>query len=185
MIRAKALNKEVYVADERIVKVGREDIEFLKGRVGDNERKRIRLCAHRDVDEKLHEMFIVLPRGTYIRPHKHMDKAESLHVIEGSADVVFFDGEGNITDVIPIGDYSSGRRFYCRVTEPAYHTLLIRSDVLVFHETTQGPFFRSDTGFAPWAAEEGDERAVKEFMEWLVRAAAQFVAQGGNTVERG
>ena len=185
MIRAKPLNKEVYVADEPIVKVGRGDIEFLKGRVNESERKRVRLCAHKDVDDTLHEMFIVLAKGTYIRPHKHVNKAESLHVIEGSADVVFFDGEGNITDVIPIGDYSSGSRFYYRVAEPAYHTLLVRSDVLVFHETTQGPFVRSETVFAPWTAEEGDERAVKEFTEWLARTAAQFVAQRGSTVERG
>ncbi len=169
------LNKEVYVADEPIVKVGRLDIESLKERVRDTERKRIRLCAHTDVEDKLHEMFIVLLKESYIRPHKHLNKAESLHVIEGSVDVVFFDETGNITDVIPMGEYASGRRFYYRVAEPAYHTLLVRSDLLIFHETTQGPFKRSDTVFAPWAPEESEIIAAKEFIERLAQTVVTLL----------
>ena len=45
-------------------------------------------------------MFIALSDETYIRPHKHLNKSESLHVLEGSADVVFFDEKGKITKII-------------------------------------------------------------------------------------
>ena len=44
-------------------------------------------------------MFIALSRSTYIRPHKHYNKSESLHVIYGSADVVF-GNKGDINKII-------------------------------------------------------------------------------------
>jgi len=178
MMRMKANSKEVCVADEPIVSVGRPELEFLKGRVRDSERKRIRLCAHKDIQDKLHEMFVVYLGETYVRPNKHLQKDESLHILEGAADFIFFDEVGNITDVIPLGDYASGRRFYCRVPESAYHTLIMRSDVLVIHEATPGPFRKSDTIFAPWAPEEGDTIAVNKFIEKLSGVAENFIPTG-------
>lgn len=174
-MRIKQFNEEVFFADEGIVKVGRRDIEFLKEKARYNERKRIRLCAHKDVDDKLHEMLIVHTKDTYVRPHKHLNKSESFHVIEGSVDVIVFDEDGSIIEVIRMGDYLSGRRFYYRMSDPYYHTLLIRSDFLVFHETTNGPFKKSDTILAPWAPDETDSAAVKEFMEHLAQAVESFL----------
>lgn len=166
-MRVKQLNEEVLFADDRIVKVGRRDIEFLKERARCNQRKRIRLCAHKDIDNRLHEMLIVHTKDTYVRPHKHLNKSESFHIIEGLVDVVVFDEVGDIIEVVQMGDYSSERKFYYRVSDSYYHSLFITSDFLVFHETTNGPFRRSDTVFAPWAPEEGDSVAVKGFMEQL------------------
>ena len=139
----RAINNEVLVADDAVVRVGREDIDLLRGRVRLTLRKRIRLCAHRDGDSPLHEMFIVLDGATYIRPHKHLGKAESLLVIQGEADAVFFEDSGAVREVVRLGDYGSGQRFYYRISDPFYHTLLLRSDPFVFHEATQGPFDRA------------------------------------------
>lgn len=175
----KKINNEVFYADEQIVKVGFRDIRFLKGQVADTDRKRTRLCAHRDINDVLQEMFIVLAKETYIRPHKHLNKAESLHLIEGLADVIFFDENGTITDVIPIGEYLSGCRFYYRIDKPAYHTLVIHSDVLIFHETTQGPFLRTNTVFAPWAPDENDMVAARSFTEQLSRSTEYFKSLRG------
>jgi cupin fold WbuC family metalloprotein len=75
-----------------------------------------------------------------------------------------FDDEGRIEDVIRMGDYASGRTFYYRIAAPIFHTLIIRSDVLVFHEITNGPFDRRDTVFAPWAPDDGDVNSVSNFM---------------------
>lgn len=166
----KKFNKEVLFAVGRILKLGRGDIEFLKEKSQANERKRIRLCMHRNIKDNLHEMFIVHTKDTYIRPHKHQNKIESFHIIEGAADIILFDESGNIIEVIQMSNYSSGRKFYYRISDPYYHTLLIRSDVLVFHEVTNGPFNKSDTIFTSWAPKENDHAAVKKFMEGL-RAA--------------
>ena len=56
----------------------------------------MRLCAHPAVDDRLHEMVIAMARETYVRPHKHVNKSESVHVIEGLADAVLFDDAGNV-----------------------------------------------------------------------------------------
>ena len=49
---------------------------------------------------------LILSNKTYIRPHKHYNKSESLHVIYGSADVIFFDDVGNIIKVINLSKES-------------------------------------------------------------------------------
>jgi cupin fold WbuC family metalloprotein len=163
-LHVKTESAEVLYAEDPIVTVDAAAIEALKRGAMANPRRRIRLCAHRGVGDSLHEMLIVHTRDTYVRPHKHVDKCESFHVIEGDVDVVIFDDEGEVAEVIGMGSVHSGRRFFYRIADPLYHTLLIRSDVLVFHETTPGPFRREQTIFAPWAPEDGDAPAVSRFL---------------------
>lgn len=158
------LNPEMLYSKTAITTVKQADIEHFKQLSSRNPRKRIRLCAHDSPDDHLHEMLIVHERSAYVRPHKHPGKTESTHIIEGLVDVVVFDDDGRIERVICMGDYTSGRTFYYRMAIPAFHTLIIRSDVLVFHETTNGPFDRGDTVFAPWAPEDGDVNSVSIFM---------------------
>jgi cupin fold WbuC family metalloprotein len=167
-------NEEVLYTDESIIKVKSQDINQLKNQAALNKRKRIRLCTHRDTTDRIHEMLIILPRSTYIRPHKHLNKIESFHIIEGSANVIIFNEKGDIINVIPMGNYASERNFYYRISDPYYHTVYIITDFLVFHETTNGPFKRSDTVFAPWAPEENDKFAVNEFMEQLTKSIELF-----------
>ena len=176
-MRVKQINEEVLFADDRIVRLEARDIEFLKERARCSKRKQMRLCAHKDIDDKLHEMLIVHSKETYVRPHKHLNKTESFHVIEGLVDVILFDERGKIVEVIRMGDYLSGCEFYYRISDPYYHTLLIRSEVLVFHETTNGPFRRSDTIFAPWAPDESETVDQKEYMEQLARDIESFVSE--------
>lgn len=170
-MRTRQFDKEVLFVEDPIVGVGRSDIDLLKARARANERRRIRLCIHRDVEEPLHEMLIVHTRDTYVRPHKHVLKTESFHIIEGSAELFVFDEDGTIRESIALGEYGSGQHFYYRLTEPVFHTLLILSDVLVFHETAPGPFRRADIVLAPWAPEEGNVKAVEAFLDRLRSAA--------------
>jgi cupin fold WbuC family metalloprotein len=177
--QATAISPDVYVAEDRIVQVGQSDVEFLKEQVHRSERKRVRLCAHKDLEDRLQEMVIVFAAGTYIRPSRHINKEESVHIVEGLADFVFFDETGRITEVIPLGDYASARQFYCRTPESMYHTMLVRSDVLVVQETTQGPFRRSDTLFAPWAPEDHDTAAVGKYIMRLAIEVDEFLRRKG------
>jgi len=173
------INSEVYYATDSIIKLGKRDIEILKENAGSNKRQRSRLCTHRDINDKLHEMFIVHRKNTYVRPHKHLHKSESLHVIEGSAYMIVFDEFGKIVELANISDYSSGHKFYYRMGSPYYHTLFILSDFMVFHETTNGPFKKSDTIFAPWSPKENDKAAIKLFIKKLERSIRCFLSQKG------
>ena len=157
-------NAEVLYTNDLITVAAQSDIEELKLLSAFNPRKRIRLCTHLNQMELLHEMIIVHEKTAYVRPHKHPGKSESTHIIEGIVDVVMFDDGGRINQVIRMGDYASGKPFFYRMATPTYHTLIIRSDLLVFHETTDGPFDKKDTIFAPWAPEDVDVNSVDSFM---------------------
>jgi cupin fold WbuC family metalloprotein len=162
--RARVESAEVRYATEPIVLLDAADVGSLKRDAAENTRRRIRLCAHHGVDDPVHEMLIVHSLGTYVRPHQHIGKTESFHVVEGDVDVVLFDDQGGVAVVIRMGAFASGRPFYYRIAVPLFHTLLIRSEILVFHETTSGPFRRADTVFAPWAPEDGDSAAVRQYL---------------------
>lgn len=173
MIKMKKVNDEIFYADEDVIQVSKEDIDLLKKKALQNPRKRCRLCTHKDVNDKIHEMLIVHTKDVYVRPHKHLNKTETFHIIEGRADVVLFDDKGKIIQVIPMGDYTSKNKFlkfYYRVSQPYYHTLLINSEIIVFHEVTKGPFKKEDTIFPSWAPEDNDKKGIKKFMNKLSTA---------------
>jgi cupin fold WbuC family metalloprotein len=179
-------NEEVLFTSDPITSVTAKDVAFLKERASQNHRKRVRLCAHRDVEDPVHEMLIVHTKGTYVRPHKHLNKIESFHIIEGRLKVVTFDDAGGITDVFSMGDYSSGETFFQRASEGCFHTVIPVSELVVFHETTNGPFRREETVFAPWAPAEDDRPAASEYMDrvWTVvrlRGKSRRSLDVGNT----
>lgn len=169
------VNEEVLYPEPGVVRVGRDDVGMLKEQANRNRRQRIRLCAHSDVEDTLHEMFIVHKRDTYVRPHKHLNKSESTHIIEGSVDMVMFDEDGQITDVCRLGDYGSGLQFFHRISEPTFHTLLINSETLVFHETTNGPFRPPDTVWATWAPDIDDDNGAEAYVDRLRKRVSDSV----------
>ena len=164
----KEINPEVFFATDRIVTITGKDIKYIENQAQISPRRRARICTHKTVEDKLHEMTVFLKKNVYLIPEKHIIKIESYHIIEGLADVVMFDEDGNVTDVIKIGDYSSGLPFYFRVSEPSfYHTMLIRTDYLIYHEVATGPFQKSDTIVASWAPSEDDTEGIKIYMNDL------------------
>jgi len=167
------VNDEVYVARDPIVRFGDEEIAFLKRQARSNARKRARIRAHRPNDDPLHEMMIAILSTSYIHPHRHVDKSESFHIVEGDVDIAVFDESGTILDVIQLGPAGRGRTFYYRMSDSAYHTLLIRSELLVVHEVTNGPFDRTRSILAPFAP--GEDRA-EEARAYMVRVADEVAA---------
>ena len=158
------INPEVLVTSDPITYISQKDIQWLKTKAADNPRKRIRLCAHLSVEDAVHEMLIVHTEITYNQPHKHPNKSESFHLIEGKLDIVVFDEAGEILETVNMGEYSTGAKFYWRLSESHYHMVIPRSDVVVFHEITSGPFDRA-TSFipAPWSPEDEDLAGQERF----------------------
>ena len=155
----------IYYAEDDIVQIGAESVNFLKERVGFCSKKRNRICSHVNPDDQLHEMLICVMVGSYIAPAKHIRKAESLHVVEGTADIVFFDADGNIDEVTELTAPSSSGKFYYRMNTDTYHMLIVRSEFFVFHEVTSGPFDRSSTVLPDWAPEENNHKEILAFLK--------------------
>ena len=89
----------------------------------------------------------------------------------------FFNEDGLIDQVISMGDISSGLKFFYRLPPLCYHTLLIHSEALVFHEITNGPFKMEDTIWAPWSPDEADQNAVIQYMAALVNSIQKLITK--------
>ena len=75
------ISKEVLVSKSQIEKLNNENINFLISEAKKNRSKKIRLCSHESVCDPVHDMFIVHTKGTYVRPHRHINKAESILIL--------------------------------------------------------------------------------------------------------
>ena len=165
------VNDEVFVAMDEPVRIGPEEIGFLKTQASRSARQRARICAHKSSAHPLHEMVIAITAKSYIHPHRHLGRPESFHVIEGAVDVVLFDEQGSVLDVVELGAPGSGRQFFYRLDADTYHTLVLKTDFLVVHETTSGPFRKEGTQLAPWAPDETRGAEAGAFMGRVAASA--------------
>lgn len=172
MIAVRPKSVDVYVSAAAVFTFGREEMAFLTEKVELTIRKRRRLCVHKDDNDLLHEMFVAYCSETYMRPNKH-PKDESLHILAGYGDFFIFDHDGNVQDVIAL---SSTEQVYIRVPHNVYHKMIIRSPVMVIHETIAGPFLGPGrtTIPAPWSPEEFSADIPAYHAELNAIAAADY-----------
>jgi len=167
---------EVFYAEGEIVTLGARDLEFLKTQAERNPRKRARLCTHIDVSDRLHEMLIINLRQSYVRPHKNLNKPKSFQILEGMMDVIVFDDAGEPRGVTRLGSYGSGLPYYFRLHATRYHTLRTISDLVLFQETTIGPFQAGDTIFAPWAPDDAKQDECARFLQRIDLAVERMMS---------
>lgn len=143
-------------------------IGFLKAAALRTPSRRAQLCAHPSPDAVQHDMLIVSRRETYVAPHRHFIKSKSMLVIEGLAEAIIFDESGGVTQRAPMGPASSGRVFFYRMPERTFHSLSIETEMLVFVESTKGPFCPEDSENASWAPVPTDIAAGRRYIQSLV-----------------
>ncbi len=167
MIPLTRQSPEVYFAAQPIAPIGHAEIKFLKDAAMRSLRQRCRICLHADEQALLHETVLVYTRDTFNRPNRH-PMAESFHILEGAADVLFFTEDGQVDTFLRMGDMASGLPFICQFPVMVYHTMIVRSKWLVIHETCRGPFVRgTTTQYAPWAPRETDATDIEDFLAKL------------------
>jgi len=166
---------EVFSKEGTIATIGAEDVEMLRKAVGRVAKRRVRINMHPSTDDLLHEMIIAITPSSYICPHKHPGKSEAFHIIEGEVDVVVFDDDGEIMRVISLAAKGGRHPFYYRMSAAYFHALIVRSDLLVIHEITNGPYRPRDTVYASFAPDELDAPAAKAFQSELIKRVAAFM----------
>ena len=142
---------DIYVAPGPVATIGSDEVAFLRSELANSTRGRIRINMHNENQDLLHEMFIAIAPGSYIRPHKHPHKSEAFHIVYGAVDIVVFEDDGQIRQVVSLAAGDSNKAFYYRMSAPLLHTLIIRSDLLVVHEITNGPFVKDGSIFGAFA----------------------------------
>ena len=161
----KEVAPEVYFALEGVNFADAPLVDFLKTKASRLPRRRCRICFHETPSAPTHEMLIVHHRSCYVRPHRHIGNAESLTVIEGLADLVLFSEQGSVASVHSMGAPGGTSPHYCRMPDNTWHSLIIKSEWLVFFEVVKGPFNPSSSEFATWAPDESDATIVAEYMQ--------------------
>ena len=150
---------------DNLVALDELDINNLIKKVDYTEKKRIRICLH-NPDDSIHEMIVLVKKGSYIRPAKHLNKTESLHVIKGRAKAIFFSENGNIESVKLLSEFPNSFFMY-KMNTDIYHTLIVETDYFIFHEITNGPLIRADTIEAIWSPKENDNINREEYLSNL------------------
>ncbi len=156
-----------FVHHDPIVEFNRDDLGWLREAARLDPLGRARVCLHRDPEDRIHEMVIVFCAGSYTRPHRHLAKSETFHVVEGELDIMFFDDSGEPAQVVHMGAWETGSAAVYRMADSRWHTVIPRSEIVILHEITNGPFRREDTIYPDWAPREDDQSAAPAYFERL------------------
>jgi len=162
---------DVLRSDPDLPMLSDASVAQLRDSVRRSSRYRNRYCGHAYATAALHEMLICLHANTYVRPHRHHGKAESVQVVDGFADLVLFTNDGAIDQIVSLGPPGSGLPWYVRLARPVFHTLLLRGEEFIFMETTLGPFRREDTEMAAWAPDDSDVVGIAKYATGLLADA--------------
>jgi cupin fold WbuC family metalloprotein len=128
-------------------------------------RLRSHLLLHGGHDDPVQRLVIALRRGTYIRPHVHSAQWEMLTLLRGAADVLFFDGSGQVaarTALSPAGTT------VIQIPQGQVHGIAVLEHGTVVVEIKPGPFRANE--FMDWAPPEGGPDAPA-FVQWVEDAA--------------
>jgi len=149
----------------------RIDFALLEELKGYGQKQDVRLCLHECPSSDFHEMIILQHKEGYYRPHKHPDKGESYHIIEGVIAICLFDEKGEILDICKL-DYPDNILY--RIGPNMYHATFPLTDVVVYHESKLGPFIReTDAVFPEWSPKENDKIQIEFFKKKIFNAVIE------------
>jgi cupin fold WbuC family metalloprotein len=138
--------------------IDRELIDRIARGAEGTVRRRLNHNFHSGPNDNPHRFLNVLLRGTYVRPHRHVDppKSETFVVLEGRAAVLIFNDDGTIASRHVLGEETLG----IDLSSGLWHTIVALTDRVICFEVKPGPWQpASDKEFATWAPAEGDPRA--------------------------
>jgi cupin fold WbuC family metalloprotein len=162
----KKLSAEAYQSNETIPFFSFDQhLPFLIEARKDSTRGRTRILMHPNSASKLHEMYVLYGKQTFIRANMHIDKDESVYVLEGIVDVVLFENAGNISEVVRLEANSASVGSFIILPANQYHTVIIRSEIALLFESTPGPFNPAVTVYADWSPLEDDLNSQRLFLE--------------------
>ena len=162
-IKARALS---FFANSNTVVVSQKLIDELKQLSAENGNCNARLCLHTAPDSSFHEMIVLEREGFYFPPHRHTNKGESCHIIEGELAVFTFDDAGKVTHHTVLGKDGN---ITSRVGIGQFHLTLALTDPVIYHETKPGPFVETtNSAFASWAPARDDTKGGYLYLQGLL-----------------
>ncbi len=159
----------VYFSRAPVVRADGETVAFLTRAAEQSPRRRARLCAHPTPQAGQHDMLIVAFRDSLLLPHEHHHKPETFLLLEGSCDFLMFDSGDAVSERLPMAPYgnAAGAPFFQRTPAGVVHALWVTSPLVVFWESTPGPFSADASRQPPWAPREADAAAVAAYQQGI------------------
>jgi len=138
------------------------ELKKIHGQLGD---RNVRLCLHPGPESLNHEMLILERKGRYYRPHRHEDKGETFHMIEGRMGVFSFSESGEVLDACVL---EPGNCFIYKVQACMNHAVMPLTETVIYFESKPGPFAgENDSIFPEWAPDGRNEEEVKVYTDRL------------------
>lgn len=147
------------------IRVDGELIERLKIVFKKVEPRNVRLCLHENSNANFHDMIILERKSRHYRPHRHNEKGESFHIMEGRLGVFTFDNNGLIIDSCILSD--DNIKIY-KVKPNMFHAVLPITDFVIYHETKPGPFMGNmDSIYPDWEPNVNNQDEIDSYLNTL------------------
>ncbi len=163
-----------YFCRKRSVRVDARVVAGLKviaARLGGED---ARLCLHGSPGAAFHEMLVLVHKGKYYRPHKHVMKDESCYIIEGSVGMFVCEEDGSVADACLLEKKGD---FLYRVGANMYHTILPLTDLVIFLESKIGPYKgKGDSIYASWSPDGSNAGKIVSYSAELRQILRHTVA---------
>lgn len=167
----KGRNSVAYFCKKLPALVNSKLINDLKSILEGLDKKNLRLCLHNSPHAEFHNMIILERKGKYYRPHRHLRKDETFHIIEGKMAVFVFDDKGKVVDSCVLDAVNN---FLYRIDKNTFHAIMPISEVVIYHESKPGSFIsEGDSIFPDWAPDGKNEDEVERYVNSL-KATCKF-----------
>lgn len=135
-----------------VLSVDAERLARLDAEAARSPRLRAHLLLHTGHHEPVQRIVMAMCAGSYVRPHWHASRGETLIALSGRLQLLTFDAGGRLHARTTLGDTGAAI-----VEFPAFtcHTLVCLSPMARLVEIKAGPFDPADTHAAAWSPPEG------------------------------
>jgi cupin fold WbuC family metalloprotein len=165
-----------YFFTDEVAWIDHEMINQLKEHSQSNSNCNVRISLHTSPGAAFHEMVILEHSGGFYRPHKHLHKGESCHIIEGAIAMFRFGEDGSVENYWVLDEKEN---YIARVSANHWHTVFPLSDYVIYHESKPGPFLKDkDSIYPDWAPDGTDPEKAEEYMQSLKQIAKGINNQG-------
>jgi cupin fold WbuC family metalloprotein len=168
MIELKEIFPFVFASNCDDARFSIEELQFISTKAKESPFGRARICFHKNHDSLVHEMLIAMTYDSYVHPHKHKNKTESFLIIDGSGALIIFNDEGDIKKVIKLSNNKQKTsNIYYKIPPGDYHMMISQTPLLIFQETTNGPFDRSNSELSTFSTLNDNKSSYSNYMESL------------------
>jgi cupin fold WbuC family metalloprotein len=137
---SKKNNSEVFFLKKQKQIYSHNILELIK--IGLKRNKDLKICLHKNINEKLHSMINFLYKKKFYKPHKHTSD-EVYHFIKGKLKIVLFNSNNSISEIL----YLNKKTPIIRIDRDIYHMTIPSGRFSIFHEIKLGPFRKNKTSF--------------------------------------